>query len=129
MELPVRVDSKPMTPDITEIYEKTIKPLSAPDRFRLATLILNDIPPEAIVDYRDDWSEEDLRDWTLRPYIDVGFELRWITKPGKDIAAVLRDYRNYVHPEKERSHGVVLTPQDTAMFWEVTKGLARQLLS
>jgi hypothetical protein len=70
----------------------------------------------------------DLRDWTLGPYIDVGHELRWITKSGKDVAAVLRDYRNYIHPEKERSHGIVLTPHDSAMLWDVTKNLARQVL-
>ncbi|MFZ5875168.1 MAG: hypothetical protein ACOYXU_02050, partial [Nitrospirota bacterium] len=44
-----------------------------------------------------------LTEWTLRPYIEVGAELGWISKPGKDVAAVLRDYRNYVHPEKERT--------------------------
>lgn len=71
----------------------------------------------------------DLRDWTLGPYIDVGHELKWITKSGKDVAAVLRDYRNYVHPEKERSHGIVLNPHDSAMLWDVTKNLARQLLA
>lgn len=69
-----------------------------------------------------------LNEWTLRPYIDVGHELRWITKSGKDVAEVLRDYRNYVHPEKERSHGVMLTSADSAMFWEIAKVLARQLL-
>lgn len=69
-----------------------------------------------------------LKEWTLRPYIDVGYELRWITKSGKDVAAVLRDYRNYVHPEKQRSHGVTLGEFDSAVFWEITKSLARQLL-
>jgi hypothetical protein len=70
-----------------------------------------------------------LPDWTLRPYIDVAAELNWITSSGKDVAAVLRDYRNYIHPEKERSHGVSLNEHDSAMFWEVTKSLARQLLA
>lgn len=32
-----------------------------------------------------------LPEWTLRPYIDVGAELGWITRSGKDVAAVLRD--------------------------------------
>lgn len=41
---------------------------------------------------------------------------------------VLRDYRNYIHPEKERSHDVVLGAADSAMFWEVAKSLTRQLL-
>ena len=70
-----------------------------------------------------------LPEWTLRPYIDVGAELGWISRSGKDVAAVLRDYRNYIHPEKERAHGVSLNDHDSEMFWEVTKILARQLLS
>ncbi len=70
-----------------------------------------------------------LTEWTLRPYIDVAAELGWISRPGKDVAAVLRDYRNYIHPEKERAHSVALNEHDSAMFWDVTKSLARQLLS
>lgn len=70
----------------------------------------------------------DLRDWTLRAYIDVAHELGWITPSAKDVAAVLRDYRNYVHPEKERSHGIVLTDGDSTMLWQVTRSLSRQLL-
>ena len=70
-----------------------------------------------------------LTEWTLRPYIDVAAELGWITSSGKDVAAVLRDYRNYIHPEKERAHGVNLNEHDSSMFWEVTKSLTRQLLA
>lgn len=69
-----------------------------------------------------------LPDWTLRHYIDVAGDLGWISRSGRDVAAVLRDYRNYVHPEKERSHGVNLNNHDSAMFWDVTKSLAHQLL-
>jgi hypothetical protein len=50
---------------IQELYEQSIKQLPAPERFQLAVLILNDIPPQALVDYSDEWSEEDLRDLTL----------------------------------------------------------------
>jgi hypothetical protein len=69
-----------------------------------------------------------LSNWTLRSYIDVAAELGWISSSGKDVAAVLRDYRNYIHPEKERSHGVNLSAHDSAMFWEITRGLTGQLL-
>ena len=48
---------------VNQIYEQTIKPLSMADRLRLAALILNDIPPHAVVDYSDEWSEEELRDF------------------------------------------------------------------
>jgi|SRR6185437_4224883 len=70
-----------------------------------------------------------LRDWTLRPYIDVAQELGWITRSGKDIAAVLRDYRNLVHPEKQRSMAITLNEHDSQMFWEITKSLSRQLVA
>jgi hypothetical protein len=48
----------------SELYERAIKPLPAAERLRLATLILTDIPPHSVVDDRDDWSEEDLREFT-----------------------------------------------------------------
>jgi hypothetical protein len=50
--------------NINEIYEQTIKSLSTADRLRLAVMILTDIPPQAIVDYRDEWSDEDYRDFS-----------------------------------------------------------------
>lgn len=71
----------------------------------------------------------DLRQWTLAPYIDVGHDLGWISRSAKDVAAILRDYRNYVHPEKERSHGVTLANDDAAMLWEITKSLSTELLA
>ena len=47
---------------IEEIYDESIKPLSLSERFRLATLILSEIPPQSVVDIRDAWNEEDMRD-------------------------------------------------------------------
>lgn len=71
----------------------------------------------------------DLRQWMLGAYIDVGYELNWISNSARNVAVILRDYRNYIHPEKERSHGIALSPDDAAMFWEVTKTLSRELLA
>jgi hypothetical protein len=71
----------------------------------------------------------DLRQWMLGPYIDVGYELKWISSTAKNVAVILRDYRNYIHPEKERSHGIVLSPDDAAMLWEVTNTLSRELVA
>ena len=61
---------------IQEMYDQSIRPLPAPDRLRLATLILNEIPPLAVVDYSDEWSDEDLRDFTnaSRAYINKVLE-------------------------------------------------------
>jgi len=69
-----------------------------------------------------------LKEWGLKNYIDVAYELRWITKTTKDIGEVLRDYRNYIHPQKEFSHGIVLELGDSQMLWEVAKSIAKQLL-
>ena len=68
------------------------------------------------------------QDWMLDSYIKVGFELKWITESAKDVADKLKEYRNFIHPAKELRYGVILGLNDSSMFWQVTKALARQLL-
>lgn len=68
------------------------------------------------------------QEWMLDSYIKVGFELKWITESAKDVADTLKEYRNFVHPAKELRYGVTLGLNDSSMFWQVTKALARQLL-
>lgn len=70
----------------------------------------------------------DYQTWTLDSYIKVGLELNWITQSAGKVADVLKEYRNYVHPEKELRHGIQLAQNDSAILWQVTKQLARQLL-
>lgn len=65
----------------------------------------------------------------LDSYIKVARELNWITESAKDVADILKEYPNFIYPEKERRHGVVLALNDSSMFWQVTKALARQLLA
>jgi hypothetical protein len=69
-----------------------------------------------------------LKDWTLKNYIDVAHELKWITTTAKDIGEVMRDYRNYIHPHKELSHGVTLLESDAQMLWEIAKKMILQIL-
>ena len=47
---------------VEEIYHESIRPLAPSERFRSATLILSEIPPQSVVDIRDAWDEEDTRD-------------------------------------------------------------------
>ncbi len=68
------------------------------------------------------------QEWRLDSYIRVARELNWITHSAKDLADVLKEYRNYIHPEKELRHGIILTFNDSSMFWQVAKELVRQLL-
>ena len=70
-----------------------------------------------------------LKEWGLKDFLDVAHELGWIRKSAKDVGAVLRDYRNYIHPEKERSHGILITADDARMFLTVLSSLASQLIA
>jgi hypothetical protein len=45
-----------------------------------------------------------------------------------DAAANRVPYRNYIHPQKELSHGVSLTTPDAQILWEIGKSTSRQLL-
>lgn len=66
--------------------------------------------------------------WMLDSYIKVGCELKWITESAKGVADKLKEFRNFVHPAKELQYGITLGFNDSSMFWQVTKALARQLL-
>jgi hypothetical protein len=70
-----------------------------------------------------------LKEWTLRDYIAVAHELGWIRRSAKDVGAVLRDYRNYIHPQKELSHGISIAPEDVEMFWSIFRALTTQIVS
>jgi hypothetical protein len=69
-----------------------------------------------------------LTDWTLKGFLDVAHELTWVSNSAKDIGVVLRDYRNYIHPNKELTHGVKLNPNDAKMFWDVCKNISREII-
>jgi hypothetical protein len=69
-----------------------------------------------------------LNEWTLKNYIDVGHDLGWISVSAKDVGEVLRDYRNYIHPYKQLSHGINLTTEDASLFWEISKNISRQVI-
>ncbi len=46
------------------VYQEVIKPMPLPERIRIATMVLNDIPPRGFTDYSEEWTDEDLRDLT-----------------------------------------------------------------
>jgi len=69
-----------------------------------------------------------LREWGLKDYIAVAHELKWITVSAREVADVLRDFRNYIHPHKQHTHGVKLSHDDAALFWGVSKSITVQVL-
>ena len=70
-----------------------------------------------------------LTEWTLKGFLDVAHELKWVSNSAKDVGVVLRDYRNYIHPNKELTHGVKLNPNDARMFWDVCKNITREIIA
>jgi hypothetical protein len=70
-----------------------------------------------------------LKEWGLKDYLDVANELGWIRQSAKDVGQVLRDYRNFIHPEKELSHGISVDGRDTAMFVTVFCSVAEQIIA
>jgi hypothetical protein len=69
-----------------------------------------------------------LGEWKLANMVEVAHEHGWVTKSARDVGHVPRDFRNYIHPHKEFTDGVVISTEDVQMFWEVTKAICRQLL-
>jgi hypothetical protein len=49
---------------VRQLYKEKIKSLPAGERLELAKIILDDIPPESVIDFNTSWSDEDLRDAT-----------------------------------------------------------------
>jgi hypothetical protein len=70
-----------------------------------------------------------LGDWKLAAMVEVAHEVNWITKSAKDVGNVLRDFRNYIHPHKEHTDGVLIDGEDVRMFWEVCRTISRQVLA
>lgn len=46
------------------------------------------------------------KDWTLNDLINVSHECGWMDKDIKDFNSALRDYRNLVHPRKQRDDAI-----------------------
>ena len=65
----------------------------------------------------------------MKGFLDVAHELKWVSNSAKDVGVVLRDYRNYIHPNKELTHGVKLNPNDARMFWDVCKNISREVIT
>ena len=75
----------------------------------------------------------ELKEWGLNDFIEVSHEMGWIRKPVKDVSAILRDYRNIIHPEKELSLmrkmkiDVLVNNLDAKMFWRIFFELSEQI--
>lgn len=69
-----------------------------------------------------------LNEWGLKDYIDVAHEIGWISKTTRDVGEVVRDYRNFIHPQREHSQGLSISVEDATTLWEIAKSVMRQIL-
>ncbi len=70
-----------------------------------------------------------LKDWGLRNFIDVAAEMEWISGAAKGIGEVVRDYRNYIHPNKELQTNAELRAEDANLIWQIAQQISKQILS
>lgn len=57
---------------VVDFYNQSVKPLSTSDRLELAKLILEGIPPQSVIDFSDEWTEEDMHDATRASLLRAG---------------------------------------------------------
>jgi hypothetical protein len=65
--------------------------------------------------------------WSLSDLINVGFERGWIQEDIKDFSHVLREYRNLVHPAKQRDSGASPDEDTCLICWEVVRAALNDL--
>lgn len=69
-----------------------------------------------------------LGDWTLESFIDVAGELDWISKEGKKLSKIIRQYRNYVHPREAVKDRSELSIRNAKLLWGVASEIVRDIL-
>lgn len=55
-----------------QVYDEKVRPLSVAERLRVAAMILNDIPPQAVVDVGGEWSDDDLKEFAAAGWRQIG---------------------------------------------------------
>lgn len=61
---------------IEQLYDEAIRGLSVEDRIRLASLIMWECAGTGSLDYREDWSDDDLREFTAAGWQHIERRLR-----------------------------------------------------
>jgi len=59
------------------------------------------------------------KDWKLQNLIEVCHDCGWLKKEYKDFSHVVRDYRNFIHPNKERQERITFSEPICKVIWEV----------
>ncbi|MEV6343065.1 hypothetical protein [Actinoplanes sp. NPDC051851] len=65
--------------------------------------------------------------WTLNDLIDTAHQQKWIQRDARVFAHVLRDYRNLVHPNVQRTFGDPPDKDTLSMCWPVVNAALNDL--
>jgi hypothetical protein len=106
---------------IEQLYQETISQLPTADRLRLARLILEGIPQESVVDFDDEWSDEDLRELSLASLARFEAEEEAI-----DTELHLSTERNHLRLEAELRANKTLIQQIAAAQAELAERLVEE---
>ncbi|MBU0650050.1 hypothetical protein KJ605_00085 [Patescibacteria group bacterium] len=72
-------------------------------------------------------SESDLSKWDLSSLIDVGLDIKLVKPAVGKLSHSVREYRNLIHPGKEKRSGLKVEPEEAKIALEVLNILIREL--
>jgi hypothetical protein len=67
-------------------------------------------------------------DWTLSQMIDVAHELGWLGVDVKKFSQSLRDFRNLVHPYRQKKEGTIPDEDTCRISWQVIQASMNDLV-
>jgi len=67
-------------------------------------------------------------EWTFQDFINVAVELGWIHSTRGTFSHQLRDYRNFIHPEKEATMGISFDNGTVEIVWTILREAFEDLI-
>jgi hypothetical protein len=67
-------------------------------------------------------------EWTLSQMIDVAHELGWLGVDVKKFSHSLRDFRNLVHPYRQKKEGTIPDEDTCKISWQVIQASMNDLV-
>lgn len=69
-----------------------------------------------------------LEKWTLSNLIDTAHELKYLDKDVKDFSHILRDFRNYIHPNHQLKCNFMPDEDTTKICWQVLRAAVADII-
>lgn len=69
-----------------------------------------------------------LEKWTLANLIDTSYELKYIDKDVKDFSHILRNFRNYIHPNHQLKYNFSPDEYTVKICWQVLRAVVADII-